>query len=159
DRDRSKTQRRAPTDYDAEHCLLRTVRCVNGEVQLTLDCEPMFDYGRHLGRWEFTEAGYHQGECHTTGTAGRDSPVLTLTSDINIGCEGPRAVARTLIKEGETRFCALSWGGREPPRTYDEAYKRLVWTAHHWQHWLARGRFPDHPWRSFLERSALTLKG
>ncbi|MEX0619978.1 MAG: glycoside hydrolase family 15 protein [Solirubrobacterales bacterium] len=34
-----------------------------------------------------------------------------------------------------------------------------MWTAHHWQNWLARGTFPDHPWRSFLERSALTLKG
>ena len=35
----------------------------------------------------------------------------------------------------------------------------LVWTAHHWQHWLDRGQFPDHPWRSYLQRSALTLKG
>jgi GH15 family glucan-1,4-alpha-glucosidase len=43
--------------------------------------------------------------------------------------------------------------------TYDEAYRRQVWTAHHWQHWLARGTFPDHPWRAYLERSALTLKG
>ena len=145
ERDRSHTQRRAPTDYDAEHSLLRMVRCVNGEVQLTLDCEPVFDYGRHLGRWEYTEAGYHQGDCRPTGPHVCDSPVLTLTSDINIGFEGPRAVGRTLIKEGETRFCALSWGGREPPRTYEEAYRRLVWTAHHWQHWLARGRFPDHP--------------
>ena len=34
-----------------------------------------------------------------------------------------------------------------------------MWTAHHWQHWLARGSFPDHRWRSYLERSALTLKG
>ena len=40
-----------------------------------------------------------------------------------------------------------------------EAYKPQVWTAHHWQHWLGRGRFPDHPWRSYLQRSALTLKG
>ena len=29
---RPHTHRRAPTDYDAEHVLLRTVRCVNGEV-------------------------------------------------------------------------------------------------------------------------------
>ena len=36
---------------------------------------------------------------------------------------------------------------------------RLVWTAHHWQHWLDRAEFPDHPWRTFLQRSALTLKG
>ena len=34
-----------------------------------------------------------------------------------------------------------------------------MWTAHHWQHWLARGEFPDHPWRSYLQRSALTLRG
>jgi alpha,alpha-trehalase len=155
DRDRSRTQRRAPTDYDAEHTLLRMVRCVNGEVQLTMDCEPVFDYGQTLGRWEYTEAGYHQGVCRAEGA----SVALTLTTDINMGFEGPRAVARTLIKEGETRFCALSWGGPEPPRTHDAAYERLVWTAHHWQHWLARGRFPDHPWRHFLERSALTLKG
>ena len=35
----------------------------------------------------------------------------------------------------------------------------MTWTAHHWQHWLDHGEFPDHPWRTFLQRSALTLKG
>jgi GH15 family glucan-1,4-alpha-glucosidase len=64
-----------------------------------------------------------------------------------------------LLREGDTRFCALSWGSRTPPKTYKAAYRRLVWTAHHWQHWLARGNFPDHRWRSYLTRSALTLKG
>jgi GH15 family glucan-1,4-alpha-glucosidase len=153
--DRSGTQRRAPTDYDAEHVLLRIVRCVNGEMQLTIDCEPVFDYGTDLGHWAYTEDGYRQGTCRVDGS----DLTLTLTSDINMGFEGPRAVGRTLIKEGETRFVALSWADTPPPRTTEEAYKRLVWTAHHWQHWLARGHFPDHPWRSYLERSALTLKG
>src|SRR6201999_2340868 len=45
------------------------------------------------------------------------------------------------------------------PSTYEEVYDRLVWTAHHWQHWLDHGSFPDHPWRTALQRSALTLKG
>lgn len=153
--ERSETHRRAPTDYDAEHTLLRTVRCVNGAVQMTLDCEPVFEYGRTLGRWEYSEAGYRQGICRSES----GDIELTLSSDMNIGFEGPRAIGRTLIKEGETRFCALSWSKREPPRSYDDAYRRLVWTAHHWQHWLARGRFPDHPWRSYLERAALTLRG
>src|SRR5215207_8577550 len=36
--ERSKRYRRAPTDYDTEHVLLREVRCVNGEVQMSLDC-------------------------------------------------------------------------------------------------------------------------
>ncbi|MGH3991824.1 MAG: glycoside hydrolase family 15 protein, partial [Pseudonocardiaceae bacterium] len=82
-----------------------------------------------------------------------------LTSDMNIGFEGPRATARTLMKEGDTLFAALAWSEHPAPHDYDEAYERLVWTAHHWQHWLDHGEFPDHPWRTFLQRSALTLKG
>jgi GH15 family glucan-1,4-alpha-glucosidase len=152
---RSKTQRRPPTDYDAAHILLRMVRCVNGEMQLTLDCEPRFDYGRLFGEWKYTEDGYHQGAC----TSPDGDVELVLTTDLRIGFEGPRAMGRTLIKEGEQRFVALTWNKAAAPRNVDEAYARLVWTAHHWQHWLARGSFPDHPWRSHLERSALTLKG
>jgi GH15 family glucan-1,4-alpha-glucosidase len=153
--ERSHTHRRAPTDYDADHVLLRTVRCVNGEVQLQLDCEPMFDYGRKAAKWSYTDLGYHQGVARADGV----EVELTLTTDMHLGFEGPRATARTLVKEGDLRFCALSWSEHEPPRTYEEAYRRLTWTAHHWQHWLARGRFPDHPWRGHLQRSALTLKG
>ncbi len=155
DDERSSTHRRAPTDYDASHVLLRMVRCVNGEMQLTLDCEPVFDYGRVRGQWEYTESGYHQAVCRAEGS----DVELTLSTDLRIGFEGSHAIGRTLIKEGEQRFCAVSWGPRRPPASVEEAYRQLVWTAHHWQHWLARGRFPDHPWRSYLERSALTLKG
>ena len=58
--ERSHTHRRAPTDYDADHVLLRLIRCVNGEVQVTMDCEPRFDYGRVTGRRGSTRAGYHE---------------------------------------------------------------------------------------------------
>jgi alpha,alpha-trehalase len=79
---------------------------------------------------------------------------------MRVGFEGSRATARTLVKEGDKRFVALSWSEHPPPpRTYEDAYDRLVWTAHHWQHWLDHADFPDHPWRTFLQRSALTLKG
>jgi alpha,alpha-trehalase len=145
---------RPPTDYDAEHILLRTVRCVQGAVQLAFDCEPVFGYGMQRARWSRPEPDYYQAVVTGEGTL-----PLTLTSDIRFGFEGPTARGRTLLREGDTRFCALSWGRRNPPRTYKQAYKRLVWTAHHWQHWLARGNFPDHRWRSHLTRSALTLKG
>jgi GH15 family glucan-1,4-alpha-glucosidase len=151
----SHTHRRAPTDYDADHVLLRTVRCVNGEVQIELDCEPIFDYGRVPATWQYTNRAYHQGVAQAEGIDLR----LTLTTDMRIGFEGPRATARTLVKEGECRYCALAWSEHEAPADFDEARRRLVWTAHHWQHWLARGSFPDHPWRRYLERSALTLKG
>lgn len=43
---RSKTHKRTPTDWDAEHILLRTVRCVSGTVEVLMNCEPAFDYHR-----------------------------------------------------------------------------------------------------------------
>jgi GH15 family glucan-1,4-alpha-glucosidase len=154
-KDRSHTHKRTPTDYDADHVLLRTVRCVNGEVQLSLTCEPVFDYGLERATWEYAEDAYHVVVARAPGS----DTELRLTSDLNLGIEGPRVTARHLIKEGETLFCALSWTEHPAPMTYEEAYGRLVWTAHHWQHWLDRGDFPDHPWRADLQRSALTLKG
>jgi alpha,alpha-trehalase len=145
---------RPPTDYDAEHILLRTVRCVQGSVQLALDCEPVFGYGMQRAHWSRPGEGYHQAVA-----TGEDTLPVTLTSDIRFGIEGSSARGRTLLREGDTRFCALSWGSRPPPKNYKDADKRLSWTAHHWQHWLARGNLPDHRWRSHLTRSALTLKG
>jgi GH15 family glucan-1,4-alpha-glucosidase len=153
--ERSRTHRRAPTDYDADHVLLRLVRCVNGQVQLNLDCEPVFDYGRKQARWEYSDGGYHSAIARAEGV----DVELALTTDLRVGFEGPRATARTLVKEGETFFVALSWSEHAPPSTYDEAYGRLMWTTHHWQHWLEHGTFPDHPWKTFLQRSALVLKG
>jgi GH15 family glucan-1,4-alpha-glucosidase len=153
--DRSLTYQRTPNDYEAEHIFLRTIRCVSGEVQTIMDCEPVFDYGRKHATWEYTGESYHQGDAVADGCDVR----LTLTTDMLLGFEGGQASTRTLLKEGDVRFVALSWGGAIPPASYDEAYKKQVWTAHHWQHWLARGQFPDHPWRSYLQRSALTLRG
>jgi GH15 family glucan-1,4-alpha-glucosidase len=153
--DRSLTYRRTPTDYEAEHVLLRTVRCVSGEVQVLMTCEPVLTYGREAVQWTFTGESYRQARAEGATT----DLTLTLTTDMLLGFEGGQASAHTLLKQGDTRFVALSWGGGVPPETFEDGFGRLVWTAHHWQHWLARGRFPDHPWRSYLQRSALTLRG
>ncbi len=155
DDERSRTHRRAPTDYDAAHVLLRIVRCVNGQVQVDMDCTPAFDYGRSPPRWSYTEDAYHEAIAEPE----RDGPRLRLTTDLNIGFEGPSATARTLLKEGQSRFVALSWSRHDPPATLRDAKDHLRWTCHHWQHWLDRGRYPDHRWRDHLQRSALTLKG
>jgi GH15 family glucan-1,4-alpha-glucosidase len=114
---------------------------------------PVFDYGQTPARWEHTGAGYHEAVARGNGVG------LRLTTDMNVGFEGSLATSRTLLKQGESRFVALSWSEHAAPSSWEEAQERLVWTVHHWQHWLDRGRFPDHPWRSHLQRSALTLKG
>ncbi len=164
--DRSRTYRRSPTDWQAEHTLLRTLRCVNGKVEINLECEPVLEYGRRLVEWEYLGEGYGEARARgvgEAGNAGRDGPGdsgdLVLTTDLRLGFEESRARARTTLEDGELRFAALSWKGSPGPRTYDDAYARLGRTADFWHEWLAHGDFPDHPWRPYLQRSALTLKG
>lgn len=153
--DRSETHRRSPTDYDADHVLLRTMRCVNGSVEMVLECEPVFDYGRTYANWEYSGPGYGVG----IATAPEDPLKLTLTTDLRLGFEGGRARARTTLRDGDVAFAAMTWSSHGGPTTYEESYERLVRTADYWHEWLAHGNFPDHPWRTYLQRSALTLKG
>ncbi|MGH2943770.1 MAG: glycoside hydrolase family 15 protein [Solirubrobacteraceae bacterium] len=155
DRERSHTHRRSPTDYDAEHVLLRTLRCVNGMVQVHMECDPIYDYGRAPARWEYSGAGYE--ECSAT-FEGHDLR-LYLRSDLRLGIEGSTVRARTTMHDGDLAYVALSWSDHKGPESFADAYERLVRTADYWHEWLAQGNFPDHPWRVYLQRSALTLKG
>jgi alpha,alpha-trehalase len=152
---RSATHRRSPTDYDAEHVLLRTLRCVNGTVEMHLECEPVLGYGTQQVTWDYQGAGYHRAAARAEGS----DVELVLSTDLNLGFEASRARARRTMRDGDTAFCALAWNGAVAPQTYEEAYERLVRTADYWHDWLAHGDFPDHPWRPYLQRSALTLKG
>jgi GH15 family glucan-1,4-alpha-glucosidase len=152
---RSSTHHRVPTDHDAEKVLLRTVRCLNGSIDFLLECEPAFDYGRSRGVWRHTGDGYGEAEVSPPG----GEPTLRIATDLHLGFEGPRAIARRRLRSGEQAFCALSWGDGEPPVTFEDAHDRLSRTGDFWHEWISRGDFPDHPWRTYLQRSALTLKG
>jgi len=63
------------------------------------------------------------------------------------------------MTEGESHFVALSWSPLPPPMTLADAEDRFRRTSEYWRQWITLGTFPDHPWRSYLQRSALTLKG
>ena len=146
---------RPPTDHDADHLLVRTVECVQGEVPVELICSPRFNYGRASADWTFDSDAPDYVLDATDGTT-----AVRLFSDLRMGVEGHTVHARHTMREGEKRFCALSWteelGG---PRTFEDANERMSATSHYWREWLAAGSYPDHPWREYLQRSALVLKG
>jgi GH15 family glucan-1,4-alpha-glucosidase len=151
---RMAEQRRPPADTQAEHVLLRTIKCVHGSVEVIVDCEPVFDYGRVPARWSYDGSGYHDATAHAEDA----SPPLALRTSLRLGIEGGRATARARLREGDRAFVALAWAGGVPPETVDEAFAALDATSSQWRRWVGSGRFPDHRWRSHLHRSALTLK-
>ena len=167
DRRRSGTHRRPPTDHEAEHMLVRTARCIVGSIELSLDCEPVFAYGLTGASWAYAGAGYDEG----IATGGPDDVPLRLVTDLRVGFEGPGAHATKILREGETAFAALCWPRSQfsasdeflaehpPPRTAKEAFDRVERSANFWRAWINHGVFPEHPWQSYLQRSALTLKG
>lgn len=152
---RSGTHRRTPTDDDAEHILLRTIKCVSGTVDLEVECEPRPDYARSDVDWEYENSGYSAVVAHI----GDATPDLHLRSSLRFGLEGKRATARTRMTQGAEHFVAMSWGSQNPPTSYKEALDAMWRTERFWRDWITQGQFPDHPWRVYLQRSALTLKG
>ncbi len=156
---RSKTHRRAPTDWDAEHILLRTIKCVSGTVEVEVSCEPSFDYHRKSAKWTYSGDVYEEATATCKGDEDGEFPALKLTTNLRLGLEGPEANARTRMVEGQEAFVALSWSPLPAPKTQEEARQKLWQTSECWRQWITIGKFPDHPWRSYLQQSALALKG
>jgi alpha,alpha-trehalase len=146
--------RRAPGDSAPAATLVRTASCIGGKVEIVVNCVPVFEYGAKGGTWAYDGEGYGA----MTGKPPTGDPALSITSDMRLGSVGARCYGRTTLSEGESAFIALSWSGGAPA-TKPDADTALVDTVTYWRDWLSVGKFPDHPWRSFLERSALTLKG
>ena len=152
--DRITPHTRPPADDDANHLLVRTVRCLEGTVEIELICEPAFDYGQSPGEWTLVD-----GDRHTADASGAGQ-TIRLRTDLALGLEGNRARARHTLTAGDECYCALSWAeGLAAPANVAEASSELDATARFWRDWLGRARMPDHRFRDPIQRSALTIKG
>jgi GH15 family glucan-1,4-alpha-glucosidase len=145
---------RPPADDDADHMLVRTVRCLDGAVEVELVCEPVFDYGSTSAEWTLVD-----GDRHVADASGADQSIR-LRTDLALGIEGNRVRARHVLSAGDECFCALWWAqGLATPGDVGEARSKLDATTRFWRAWLSRARMPDHRWRDPLQRSALAIKG
>jgi GH15 family glucan-1,4-alpha-glucosidase len=149
----AEPHRRAPGDDEAENVLVRTIECVQGEVDVEMVCQPTFDYGETRVDWTLRADA-------TGATASSGDLNLVLSGDLTLGATANDVRARHRLGVGEKRFSALSWGPDPiPPESVEDCERRLARTIDFWRRWLAGGSFPDHPWRGYLQRSALALKG
>jgi GH15 family glucan-1,4-alpha-glucosidase len=145
---------RPDTKHESDRSLLRTITCIDGEIEVEMECLPSFGYGLDGARWS-------GGELGEAIAAADDGTELRLTSDMELAIEGGAVHGSLHLREDESGFCAVSWGegGIGGPRSAPEALERLDSTEEFWRDWLRDGDFPDHPWRVHLQRSALVLKG
>jgi GH15 family glucan-1,4-alpha-glucosidase len=145
---------RPETAHESDRSLLRLMTCVDGEVEVAMECLPRFAYGAEEPSWE-------GGELGEAVARGADGTELRLTSDMELSLDGGAARGTVRLREDESGFCAVTWGDGDlgGPRSAPEALERLDSTEEFWRHWLRAGDFPDHPWRIHLQRSALVLKG
>ena len=122
---------RPPADDDANHVLVRTVRCLEGAVEIELICEPAFDYGRSPGEWTLVDGDRHTADARGAGQT------IRLRTDLALGIEGNRARGRHMLTAGNERYCALSWaggagrpggcsGGERPARCHRSVLARLA---------------------------------
>jgi GH15 family glucan-1,4-alpha-glucosidase len=145
---------RPPADDDGDHMLVRTVECIDGQVEIELICEPAFDYGRTPAEWSLV------GDDRHTADASGAGETIRLRSDLALGIEGNRVRARHVLAAGDHAYCALSWAEElAAPADVDEAESKIVATNRFWRDWLDRARIPDHRFREPIQRSALAIKG
>ena len=145
---------RPRTAHESDNSLLRLMTCVDGEVEMGMECLPRFAYGAEAASW----SGGELGEAVARGSDGTE---LRLTTDMELTIADGAARGTMTLREDETGFCAVTWGDGDlgGPRSAPEALERLDSTEEFWRDWLRDGDFPDHPWRIHLQRSALVLKG
>ena len=103
DSEQSATHHRAPTDYEAADVLLRLIRCVNGQVQVDMECIPMFDYGRAPARWAYVGDGYRRGR----GTRRRKHPSAAVDDRSQCGLRGHGRRRTHVAQRGRQPLCRL----------------------------------------------------
>ena len=129
---------RPETAHESDRSLLRTMTCIDGEVEVEMECLPRFGYGLHGASW----SGGEIGEALATGPDGSE---LVLTSDMELTLDGGAVSGRLHLRENETCFYALTWGNEDlgGPRSAPEALERLDPTEEFWRHWLRSGDCSD----------------
>jgi len=133
--------------------ILRIVDCLEGEVEVTVDCDPRPDYGRCDARLRDRGAlgFYYEHRGH----------VLVLRSDLPLRLtERGDPCGQERLRAGARRRISLVFSEGEPailPLLGDEADKKLAVSRRWWEEWSARCRY-DGPHRDAVLRSALVLK-
>ncbi|RDI69505.1 glycoside hydrolase family 15 protein [Halopelagius longus] len=133
--------------------LYRKVTCAEGSIDLEVEYEPGFDYGRADPAFVRTEKGIRaEGEDERT--------LLEATTDLEI--VGNRVTGTLAVEEGDTEWLLLRCTGAEDADADPEG--ALEDTVSYWEEWVGTcsdegsGCIFEGPWHDLAVRSGLALK-
>ncbi len=131
--------------------IVRRLLARGAAVEVAIEADPRFDYGRQPPSWELRD-----GLAVARGGSSR----LTCTSPWPWRDDGPSARSTGTVQPGAPVFVQLRWGEAPSPEPSPSAL--LAVTDAYWRGWVSP---PDAPlrrvaarWQPWVERSELVLK-
>jgi len=139
---------------NAPHLLLRQARCVDGEIDLSVDYAPRPEYGLVQPLLEAITGGL---------TAHGGSDVLVLSSPVPLTVDQSSASGQVHLRQGESVGFALHHSKRAETiaaRVWDQAeiQSRLTDTVAAWQSWSDLHQAYEGPWRDQVHHSGRVLQ-
>lgn len=126
----------------SRQALCRLVKCLEGEVELELLCDPRPDYAREQVRWE-----EHLG-WQVAGFASGDTLIL----------DGAQPAETFRLEAGQRKLVSLGWN-RPGPSDLFSARRRAIAFWRDWSEELSLPLLSSVDVQALVERSALVLKG
>lgn len=135
------------------HDLVRRAKCIRGDLEFEMRCEPRFNYARSEHRIEKSKKEI------LFISRGADRTVLRLRSEVPLSVENGAAVARFRLRSGEKAAFILEDGSRKTspsaaPGYVSDSFKQ---TMNFWRRWVRHSNYRGR-WRETVNRSALVLK-
>jgi GH15 family glucan-1,4-alpha-glucosidase len=136
------------------HTVIRSLICVDGEMQLEVHCAPRLDYGLIVPVLE-RDGNSVQGR-------GGDA-VVHLSTPLLLDLRDGNAVGRFTLKKGQQLYFALQFrtAVEEMPVTLsqDEIANYLTESVKGWQSWSGIHQHYVGPWRDLVLHSGRVLQG
>ena len=137
--------------------LVRSVSCLHGELEFTMECCPRFDYARE----SHAVQAKSDKEIHFISN-GKSRQVLRLTSTIPLEIKGPDVSIHFSLTTSQTAIFMLEYMTENnevipADGLKDFADKSLYDTINYWKSWISKSRYKGR-WMEIVHRSALVLK-
>ena len=137
------------------HQLIRRAKCVRGEVQFQMACDPRLDYGRAKQQVKLLS---EKEALFVPDCAERSISPIRLRAEVPLVIRQGRVESEFVLKAGESALFILE-GDEDAPHAIDphrvgEEFKA---TLNFWQSWISQSTYRGR-WREIVDRSALVLK-